>query len=156
MRFFLRLAIALAVLLPTVVVAGVHAPLPLFGVALVAFGAGQLAARFAGRAVRAALLALSGIAIVVTGAHVMIPREAVDAFRNVDQVTSSMAGRRLRVRGTSFPAAPRRSTSTCPSATSACASSIKGARGRKTSATEWRSWPPARSTTTGCSRPSRC
>jgi cytochrome c-type biogenesis protein CcmE len=103
MRFLLRLGIALAVLLPTVLIARVRGPLPLFGVALVAFGAGQLAARHAGPAVRAALMALSGIAIIVTGAYVFIPREAVDAFRNVDQVTPSLAGRRLRVRGYVVP-----------------------------------------------------
>lgn len=103
MTFLLRLGIALAVLLPTLLIAGVRAPLPLFGAALVAFGAGRLAARHAGPAVRGALLALSAIAIIVTGGYVLIPREAVDAFRNVDQVTPSLAGRRFRVRGYVVP-----------------------------------------------------
>jgi cytochrome c-type biogenesis protein CcmE len=106
-NFALRLAFALAVLVPAVVTFGVRAPLPLLALALVAFGGGRLLALLLERRPAFRALALALCALVAIGAAawalVAISRPAVDQFRTVDEVTPALAGKTMKVRGYVVP-----------------------------------------------------
>jgi cytochrome c-type biogenesis protein CcmE len=107
MLFVVRLAFALAVAILAIVTFGVRGFLPIFAVGLAAFGGGRVLAALVARrrALQvAAIVVCLAVAIgAAAWAFYLVARPRVDAYRNVDEVTPSLAGDTLRVRGYIVP-----------------------------------------------------
>ncbi len=95
------------VLVPAIVTFGVRAPLPIFALAFGAFAGGRVLALLVERRPALRAVALAACTLVAAGAAVWalaaVSRPAIDQFRNVDEVTPSLAGDTIRVRGYVVP-----------------------------------------------------